>query len=128
MNQSFRFGKKERIFLQKEIDLVFREGKSFSAYPLRVVYVEERPSLGTSASVLISVPKKKIKHAVKRNRLKRLIREAYRLNKHSLIESLETANKGLLIAFLFTGNDLFDYNQIETAMKKALQILIKKQE
>ena len=114
------FTKAERIFLQREIDLLFREGASFSAYPLRVIYVEKKPFSGVPVSILISVPKKRFKRAVKRNRVKRLIREAYRLNKNALWESLHLSEKGLLIAFVYVGNEICNFSTLNASMKKAI--------
>ena len=78
------------------------------------------------AAVLVSVPKKRIKRAVKRNRIKRLIRETYRLNKSSFLSFLEEKDKGVLITFLFVGNESASYAEADAAMKKALEILIEK--
>ena len=114
------FRKKERLSKQKEIDLLFEKGTSFTVYPLRVVYVEKQSVSGAEAAVLISVPKKKFKQAVKRNRIKRLIREAYRLNKQTLLQSLREKEKGLFIGFLFVGNELPEWEAVEGAMVKAL--------
>jgi ribonuclease P protein component, eubacterial len=121
--ERYSFPKSERIFLQKEIDALFSEGSSFSSYPLRVIYVEKQPASGSRAAVLISVPKKKIRKAVGRNRIKRLIRETYRLGKPSLLHSLEDKNKSLLIAFIYVGDGLTDYPTMEAAMAKALKTL-----
>ncbi|MDR1437022.1 MAG: ribonuclease P protein component [Candidatus Symbiothrix sp.] len=126
MDSRHTFEKEERISLQKEIDFLFAEGKSFSVFPLRFVYAEKKAPSGTGVSILISVPKKKFKQAVKRNRLKRLIRENYRLNKSLLSECLKEQNKGLLIAVLFTGNELSSFREIETALVKALNQLKEK--
>jgi ribonuclease P protein component len=121
------FRKKERISRQKEIDALFEKGTSFIAYPLRVVYVEQQPVSGAEAAVLVGVSKKKFKRAVRRNRVKRLIREAYRLNKQLLLESLQEKGKGLLIGFLFVGNGLPDWKTVETAMVKALTALAQRE-
>jgi ribonuclease P protein component len=120
LNKKFTFRKKERIFKQKEMDLLFEEGTSFIAYPLRVVYVERQPVSGAEAAVLISVPKKRFKRAVHRNRIKRLIREAYRLNKHLFLQNLPEKKNGLLIGFLFIGNELPEWKTVEGAVVKAL--------
>ena len=117
------FKKRERLSKQKEIDLLFEKGVSFVVYPLRVVYVEKQPVSGAEAAVLVSVSKKKFKQAVKRNRIKRLMREAYRLNKQMLLQNLREKEKGLLIGFLFIGNELPEWKTIEAAMVKALTIL-----
>ena len=114
------FTKAERISLQREIDLLFREGASFSAYPLRVIYVKKKPVADVPVSILISVPKKRFKRAVKRNRIKRLIRETYRLNKNALWESLQLSEKGLLIAFIYIGNEICDFSTLNASMKKII--------
>jgi len=110
------------------MDRLFKEGGAFISYPLRIVYLDRKPSSGATVSVLISVPKKKIKHAVERNRMKRLIREAYRLNKSSLIQHYEEKASGLLIAFLFIGNEPGCLRETETAMRKAFVVLKEKTE
>jgi len=123
LNSKQTFRKEERIFLQKEIDLLFKEGVSFISYPLRVVYVEKKTLSEAGISILISVSKRKFKQAVKRNRLKRLIRESYRLNKKPLCEFLKERESGLLVAFLFVGKELNQYKEIEMAVVKALSAL-----
>ena len=128
LNNRLTFRKIERISYKREIDGLFKNGETFTSYPLRIVYLEQKPFSGAKVSVLISVPKKKIKSAVKRNRIKRLIREAYRLNKSSLIKHFEEKESGLLIAFIFTGNEMCNWKDVETAMKKALNILKEKTE
>lgn len=128
MNNIVTFKKSERISLQREIDCLFKHGESLISYPLRIVYLEQKPFSGANVSVLISVPKKKFKHAVKRNRMKRLIREAYRLNKTSVIQYFQGKESGLLIAFIFIGNELCGWKEIEVAMLKALNLLLEKME
>ncbi|MDR2843208.1 MAG: ribonuclease P protein component, partial [Candidatus Symbiothrix sp.] len=118
------FSKAERISIQREIDRLFNEGSAFTVYPLRVLYLETKPLSGVSASILISVPKKRFKRAVQRNRIKRLVRETYRKNKHSLLASLQTQDTGLLLAFVYVSNHLCSYSEMETAIKKSLQILL----
>jgi len=113
----------ERISLQKEIDCLFKQGNAFISYPLRVVYLEQKPLSGATVSTLVSVPKKKFKRAVKRNRMKRLVREAYRQKKAALIQHCREKENGLLIAFLFIGNELCQWKEMEIAMAKALDML-----
>jgi len=122
------FKKTERISFQREIDRLFNEGNAFISYPLRVVYLEQKPFSGAPVSVLVSVSKKKFKRAVKRNRMKRLMREAYRLNKAALIQHFQEKESGLLIALLFIGNELCQWKEIEAAMQKALNTLKEKTE
>jgi ribonuclease P protein component len=126
LNSGYTFKKEERISKQREIDLLFNGASSFTAYPLRVVYVEKKPAAGVPVSILISVPKKRFKRAVKRNRVKRFVRESYRLNKKILYEFLDAEDKGLLIAFIYVSNEIAPFGEIETAMKKALNSLKEK--
>jgi ribonuclease P protein component len=91
----FTFKRGERLKSRKVIEQMFKRGQSFAQYPLRIVWVdmEERRS-DFPAQFALSVSKKKFKRAVDRNRIRRLVREAYRLNKHVLYEGLEEGRIG----------------------------------
>ena len=117
---NYKFRKGEKIVGENRIDSLFIEGKSFVAFPLRVVYLKTELSLSSPISVLVSVPKKRIKSAVKRNRIKRQVREAYRLNKHYLEALTESIDHHLDIAFVFVREDLMEYSIIEKGMRKGL--------
>ena len=117
------FPKNERLTLQKDIDRLFESGQTFVAYPLRIIYL---PDVGNhhsapGISVLISVPKKRIRLAVKRNKIKRLIRESYRLNKSETSTLFKQNGKQLHIAFLYISNDMKMYAHIEKAVQKTLE-------
>ena len=112
--------KPERLNRKKIIEKMFAGGsRSFSVFPLRVVYlsVEE---LEAPASILVSVSKRRFKRAVKRNRVKRQIREAYRMNKHELLRVLEEKQCRLAIAFIYLSDQLVESPVIENRMKTAL--------
>ena len=126
MSLSSTFTKEERISGKKDVDCLFSEGKSFIAYPLRVIYVEKELTSDLPVSILVSVSKKRFKRAVKRNRVKRLVRESYRLNKSELSNFLSLQKKALLVAFLYLNNELCSYPEMEIAMKKALSMLQEK--
>ena len=114
--------KSERLDKKKVIDKMFSGGaRSFSVFPLRVVYlpVEE---LEAPVSILVSVSKRRFKRAVKRNRVKRQIREAYRKHKYLLIDPLKAAGKKAAIAFIWLDNELHASDEIEEKVKKLLQI------
>ena len=112
--------KVERLDKKKIIEKMFAGGsRSFSVFPLRVVYlpVEE---LEADASILISVSKRRFKRAVKRNRVKRQIREAYRVNKHELLNILVERKCRLAIAFMYLSDQLVESSIIEDRMRIAL--------
>ena len=112
--------KVERLDKKKIIEKMFAGGsRSFSVFPLRVVYlpVEE---LEADASILISVSKRRFKRAVKRNRVKRQIREAYRVNKHELLNILVERKCRLAIAFIYLSDQLVESSIVEDRMRIAL--------
>lgn len=112
--------KSERLDKKKIIEKMFAGGsRSFSVFPLRVVYLPVE-GLETSASVLISVSKRHFKRAVKRNRVKRQIREAYRKNKHELLQVLQDKEQQLAVAFIYLSDRLVASEEIEERMKTAL--------
>jgi ribonuclease P protein component len=88
------------------------------------VFIIEPIRDSVPSSVLVSVPKKRFKRAVKRNRLKRLMREAYRLNKTLLIEKLEEKQLQVHIAFNYVSDDELDFATVEKKMKLSLQKLV----
>ena len=111
---------------EKRITRLFTQGEAFIAYPLRVVFIIEPKKDEEPASVLVSVPKKRFKRAVKRNRLKRLMREAYRLNKQLILEKLNEKQLQIHIAFNYVSDDELDYATVEKKMKISLGRLIDK--
>lgn len=119
------FSKKEKLCSNKQIEELFTKGKSFIIYPLRIVYLidEEINIEGRHPSVLVSVSKKKLKRAVKRNRVKRLIREAYRLHKTDLYEKLLMEKKVINIAFIYLKDTLPEYIEIDECIQKIIKSL-----
>ncbi|MDR3250274.1 MAG: ribonuclease P protein component [Tannerella sp.] len=119
------FPKSERLSLKKDIERLFDKGQSFMSYPLRIIYVSDfgESSSRQGVSVLTSVPKRRFKSAVKRNRIKRLVREAYRLNKNTF----PLCEKRLHIGFLYICNDILTYSDIEKAVIKALKTICRKE-
>ncbi len=104
---------------KKLIDKLFIKGKSFMAFPLRVQYLLVERVDDVSVQILVSVPKKRFKRAVDRNLLKRRIKEAYRLNKQTLL--LEIAeDKTLLIVCIYSTNEILPYEVIAKAMTKGI--------
>lgn len=125
--QRYTLSKEERLSWKRYIDLLFEKGQSFIAFPLRVVYLPMEEEMRAPVSMMISVPKKKFKRAVKRNLIKRQVREAYRVHKYDLIEPLTEKNKGMLVAFLYVDKEIHPFADIEKAMNKAIRILREKE-
>ena len=129
MQSRHTFRKAERLCSKKHIEALFAgDNRSLTAYPLRAVYTEtenEKIVNCKSLSLLISVSKRHFKHAVDRNRAKRLIREAYRLNKGLLLDHLPEDTQ-LDLAFIWMSDELCDYAIIETKMKTILQRIAEK--
>lgn len=122
-NKRYTLSKEERLSWKRYIDLLFAKGQSFVAFPLRVVYLPLEEEMSAPVSILISVPKKKFKRAVKRNLIKRQVREAYRIRKYDLIDPLAEKNRRMLVAFLYLDKEIHPFADMEKAMTKAIKIL-----
>lgn len=124
--RGYTLSKAERLSWKRYIDLLFLRGQSFVAYPLRVVYLPVEETLSVPVSFLVSVPKKKFKRAVKRNLVKRQVREAYRVRKQGLYDALTLSGKQLLVAFIYLDKEIASFSEMEKSMTKALRILQEK--
>jgi ribonuclease P protein component len=116
------FGKKEKLCSKLVIDKLFASGQSFKEFPLRVIYLPLETSDST-AKVLISVPKKRFRKSVSRNRIKRLLRETYRLNKSEIIENWQAQGKYFALAFVYIGSEMPEFDGLTIVMKRILQKL-----
>ena len=117
------FRKQERMVSNLLIEALFDSGKSRSvtAFPLRAVYhTTERREGSAPVQVLISVPKKRFRHAVGRNRVKRQIREAYRHHKAILTEKV-AEGKQLAVVFIWLADELYESAQVERSVKHLLE-------
>lgn len=111
------FGKTERLKSRKSIDQLFKEGQRFNVGMIRVFYNTVEQS-GVRAGVGVSA--RLFKKAVDRNRIKRQLREAYRLQKQALALSA-TTTKGLDLFLIYTAKDFTDFQELYQAVAKALQ-------
>jgi len=126
MNRQYTFSKKERLSHRKQIDKLFSEGRSFTLHPFKVFYAIHENAGEYPVQILIAIPKKEYKKAVDRNRLRRLIREAYRLNKHALVEHLSQIKLNIHIGFVYLGNSAIPpFAEIEEKLTSCLQKLIR---
>ncbi|MGB5420320.1 ribonuclease P protein component [Algibacter sp.] len=108
------YSKKDKLKSKKLIDQLFTEGQSVSAFPLRLVYLGASFEDEVIAKTGVSVSKRNFKTAVDRNRIKRLLREAYRLNKATFFNNLTTQHAFMI---LYIGKDKPTFTQVETRMK-----------
>lgn len=120
------FPKKEHLYGEKVIENLHTTGSSFLVYPLRVVYLNvSQPDEQIPVRVMIGVSKKKFKKAVDRNRAKRLMREAYRLNKSSLVSIIKKEEVKIYLSFQYIADEMLTFDEISTKMQKALDRLTK---
>lgn len=112
----FAFPKEEKLKSEKQIQEVFSKGTSITVFPLKLIYLKsENKEFRYRAG--FTVPKKNFREAVKRNRIKRLLREAYRLNKHLIFNKTE-GNYALM--FLYLGKEMSSFQVVEGTMRKVL--------
>ncbi len=121
------FPLKEHLKSKRVIERLYAEGESVTAYPLRAVFIEQKADeQEPTATILISVAKKRFRHAVDRNLVKRRIREAYRTTKHKFVESLETENKKMAVAILYIDTRHNSTEFIKKKMGKLLDSILTK--
>jgi len=124
-NKRFTFGKAERLGSKIQIEELFARGDSFFKYPFKVI-IHQGPVTGKPlVSILITVPKRSFKKAVDRNRIKRLIREAYRLNKHIVYEQLGQNDMTVNLALIYTAKSILSFQEIERKIILILQTIKK---
>lgn len=116
----YSFSKSERLCSQTLFDELLASELSFVKYPFRVVFRDSSQPGLFPARLAVSVSKKKFKRAVKRNRIKRLVRESFRLNKSGFYRQVPAGHTVDLL-FIFLDKELPSYSRTEKAVKDALQ-------
>ena len=102
--------------------MLFTKGNQFSVFPFKVFWIDRNPQ---PIQTGIGVSSRNFKKATDRNRIKRLMREAYRLQKNTLTDKLSSANRNFSVFILYTGKDLPEYDIISEKMKAVINRLIK---
>ena len=125
IHQRFTLQAIERLKLRKQIETLFQSGEAFSVFPLRIVYARTKTTGAEPSPVRVgfSIPKKRIKKAVGRNKVRRVIKEAWRLQKHALYRQIPTGLQ-LHCFLVFTGTEKFTFADAEKVVRKAIEKLV----
>ena len=114
---SYTLEKEEKLKSKKLIEQLFAEGNHVKSFPLRLIYLPIHHGAEFPIKAGFSVPKRNIKLAVNRNRIKRLIREVYRKNKHAFANNL---NEQYIFMFIYMAKEEINYVDLELALKKLI--------
>ncbi|MBX9785097.1 MAG: ribonuclease P protein component [Chitinophagaceae bacterium] len=123
-HQQYTLGKEERLKSRKQIERLFKEGQSFNSGILKVFHQLKEGSENIPLQFGVGVGTRHFKKAVDRNRIKRLVREACRLQKNELQSLLAAQNKQLNLFFIYTGKELPDYELVSEKTAAALNKLM----
>ena len=118
---------KEHLKSKSAIEQVYANGVSVTSFPLRAIFIEQPlEAQEPTAAILINVSKKRFRHAVDRNLVKRRIREAYRTSKHPFVETLESCGKKMAVAIIYIDNKHNSTAFIRKKMVKLLESILTK--
>ena len=123
MSGTYSYNKNEKLKSRKMLNQLFAEGKSFSVFPVKVFFLPMHFANNRPINAGVGVSARNFKKAVDRNRIKRLLRECYRLNKLSLHTTITGKNKPMAVFFLYIGKDMPDYTILNEKMKAVLNKL-----
>jgi ribonuclease P protein component len=120
--KQFTLGKKERLKSRKQIEQLFDNGQRFSVATMRILYSFQKcpPTIKPQLRAGFVASSRNFKTAVDRNRIKRLIKEAWRLQKNELEKTLYEQTLNLNVFFIYAGRDLPAYDDIYSNMKKII--------
>jgi ribonuclease P protein component len=121
----FTLGKEEKLKSRKQIERLFLEGHSVKEFPLRLKFLKTDYELKFPFQVAFSVPKRNMKLAVDRIRIKRLLREVYRKNKHIL---LNNNSNNYVVMFIYTDKKEWKYEELELKMISILHKFVAQQQ
>ncbi|MGB0891247.1 MAG: ribonuclease P protein component [Flavobacteriaceae bacterium] len=117
----FTLGKQERLKSRKLIGRLYEEGEIVKVFPFRMVYLQTEHTSNYPTQIGVSVPKRNFKRAVDRNKIKRLMRETYRLQKHLVYNSLD---RPYVFMISYLAKDEWKYADLEQKMNKLLKLFV----
>jgi len=120
-SNKYTYSKKEKLCSRKDISRLFEHGKAFYSEPFRLLWLKSEDILPFPALTGISVGKKSFPKAVDRNRVKRLIREAWRVNKQHLYGLLEQINIQIVIMIIYSGDEIPEFSTLNERMQEAIR-------
>ncbi|MDE3235030.1 MAG: ribonuclease P protein component [Bacteroidota bacterium] len=123
MKSDFSYGAIEKLKSRKLLEQVFTKGRSFSVFPLKVFYILVDEPLNFPLKTGVGVSSRNFKKATDRNRIKRLLREAYRLNKKELLQKITDEKKQVAVFFLYIDKTLPSLAIVQQKMMVALDKL-----
>ena len=135
MPKLFTYKKKDKLKSRKQTQYLFSKGQSIQVFPIKLIYTIEQTDPDDSNAMIqsdgivqagVGAPSRTFRKAVQRNRVKRLLREAYRLEKPNFINQLNLANKRLNLFFLYIDAQVLVQAEVQSKLREALAILIKK--
>jgi ribonuclease P protein component len=117
------FKKKERLCSKKAIVALFENGRSFYIYPFQVIWLESPMDIPSPSQVAVTVSKKSFKSAVKRNLIKRRIKEAFRKKKNMLYKFLGDADRKIIFIIIYKGDYIPGYLSVEESVMQIIEKL-----
>ena len=133
----FTFTRQERLRSKKSIEFLLKKNTSLVAHPFKIIWskttdpllreapVKDMPTVKFPVQMAISVPKRKFKRAVDRNRIKRLMRGAYRQNKNILYDFCHQRNENYMLLFIYIASNEISFLEMNDKIKLSLNRLIK---
>jgi ribonuclease P protein component len=119
------FGKAERLTGKTTIERLVKAGRAFRQFPFRVVWSVSAEMQQAPIRVAFAIPKRNFKRAVKRNLIRRHLREAWRTQKHELYAQLNAKNAQLELLIIYTHNEVLTSEEIKAKILLTLQRLIR---
>jgi len=130
LSKDFTYQKKDKLKSRKQTQFLFSKGTAITMHPIRLLYTIEKVEAGIFPNGLlqagVGAPSRQFRKAVQRNRVKRLLREGYRLEKPNFTNGLSLTNTRLNLFFLYVDVNVQTQQQIQTSIKLILQKLADK--